>query len=77
LQTAWQDAVQSANGKVLPSSFGKPKAFLSQSRSFAKRGKNIIAEFKVQDDVLDLQKTKKTEESLKANEVFPLEPAGF
>ena len=72
LQAAWKDAInQSMSRGACPSSFGKPR---SQNGSFAKGGKKIITKFKVQDVVLDLPKT---EESLKANEVFPPEPTGF
>ena len=74
LQAAWKNAVESTSRGPLPSSFGRPKASRSQSRSLVERGKNVITEFKIQDAVLGLPKT---EESPKANEVFPLEPAGF
>ena len=70
LQTAWQDAVESTTSGTCPASFGKPKAFQSQSRSFAK---DRIAKLKVQNVVLGGS----AEESLKESEAFPSEPAGF
>ena len=78
LQTVWRDEVnQSTSRGLCPSSYGRPKANHSQSGSSVERGKKIIAKFKVQDVVFVLPKNYKTEESLKANEVFPLEPTGF
>ena len=73
LQTAWQDAFQSASRGLPPSSFGRPRVFQSQSRSFAKGGQ---AEFEVQ-NVYEPLLVLKGKESLKENKVFPLEPAGF
>ena len=70
LQAAWKDAIQSMSSGTCPASFGRPKAFRSQNGSLIKEG---IAKLKVQDVVFGGS----AEESLKASEAFPLEPAGF
>ena len=74
LQAVWGSSIQSTTGKAVPSSFGKPKACQSQSRSLASGGEKIIVKFKVQDVVPDPIGIR---ESLKENKTFPLEPAGF
>ena len=71
LQTAWRDAVESTSRGTCPSSFGRPKAFQSQSGSFTKKG---IAESKVQNVVVARLRGN---ESLEAGEAFSLEPTGF
>jgi len=68
LQTVWQNSIQSTNRGNIPSSFGTK--FQSQSRSFAKVGR---AEFEIQNVVV----IRENNESLKENEVFPIEPTGF
>jgi len=66
LQAAWMNAVESANGKLLLSSFGKPPACWSQSGSLEEEGR---VKFEVQNVVLAHPMG---EESLKENEIFPL-----
>jgi hypothetical protein len=68
LQTVWQNSFQSTNRGNIPSSFGTK--LQSQSGSFVKVGR---AKFEVQDVVV----IREDNESLKENEVFPIEPTGF
>ena len=69
LRTVWSNSLQSMSRGTCPSSFGTISQ--SQNRSFVEKG---IVKSKVQDVVIGAVSAN---ESLKADKIFSLEPAGF